>query len=140
MNHLFVLYQEALELKNLGFDEPCFGFYYKDITTPSVDYWNTPNNNLCKNSNLDKNIVAPLYSQVFDWFREKYNLQHEVFYQDNLIKNGFKITDISTNTELTEFIFKPNYFENRGYEYKECELACLQKLITICKNDNTTRS
>jgi hypothetical protein len=32
MNKEFIPYEQALDLKELGFDEPCFGWYSKDGT------------------------------------------------------------------------------------------------------------
>jgi hypothetical protein len=49
MEKEFVTYEQALALKELGFDEPCFK--YKDNTN-----------------------FRPLYQQAFRWFREKYEL------------------------------------------------------------------
>jgi hypothetical protein len=74
-----------------------------------------------------------MYQQVFKWFREKHKLQIEIYYQDDLLKNGYKITNTKTNTELTEFEFKKNYLEVGGYEYEEAELACIKKLIETVK-------
>ncbi len=142
MKHLFIPIIESIELNQLGFDEPCLGYHCK--WNDNSDWEFIPVKildeeklfDVVKQEELEYDCyVAPLYQQTFEWFREKHNLQHEIFYQDHLIKNGFKITDISTNTELTEFIFKANYFENGGYGYKECELACLRKLIGIVKNN-----
>jgi len=65
MESLFVLYEIALALKELGFDEPCLGYYDKTQTF-----------HLCSFQNMnDKGFVsAPLYQQAFRWFREKYDL------------------------------------------------------------------
>jgi hypothetical protein len=38
MNKDFTLYPEAFELKELGFDEPCFA-YYKDGRITGVNKW-----------------------------------------------------------------------------------------------------
>ena len=67
MKDLFVTYEQALDLKELGFDEPCFGFY--DIFTNEVKGGNFP----CEGSNN-----APLKQQVIQWFRDKHQLFGEV--------------------------------------------------------------
>ena len=61
MNKEFILYEEALALKELGFDEDCFGFYIKEANNQACggDY-------PCNGTNS-----APLYQQAFRWFREK---------------------------------------------------------------------
>jgi len=66
----FVLYQEALALKELGFDEPCFGYWYTeqedckkvDVQISTVDFL----------GDEPDYILAPTFSQAFRWFREKY--------------------------------------------------------------------
>ena len=64
----FVPYQIALDMKELGFDEPCFGFY------------NNADGNVWIKHTVDESIKsiytgdfeAPTFSQCFKWFREKY--------------------------------------------------------------------
>ena len=99
----FIPYDLALKLKELGFDEPCFGYY-----TPMKEWmmkgtrlnpkrhfhgcnWANSDNSMyfmykqnsfgdrdsvVKNSEFTKaihNVAAPLWQQVIDWFRIKYN-------------------------------------------------------------------
>lgn len=67
MNKEFVPYDIAMVMKELGFDEPCFGYYN------SLDYISEEG---VKNSNCNKPgmkgtyCAAPLYQQVFRWFRD----------------------------------------------------------------------
>lgn len=67
----FIPYEQALALKELGFDEPCFGYFYTEDK-----FFETK----IKNSELDEecSIAVPLYQQVFRWFREKYHIIGEV--------------------------------------------------------------
>ena len=74
----FIPYEQALELKELGFDEECFGYYDTEGLEVSSDWYFNPHN---KNSLFPEpyttnnpKISAPLYQQAFRWFREKYNL------------------------------------------------------------------
>ena len=65
MNKEFLPYEQALALKELGFDEPCFGSYdpfgSKQLSCSGIyTYGNC--------------IAAPLYQQAFSWFREKYGI------------------------------------------------------------------
>ncbi len=75
MEKEFVPYQPSLDMKELGFDEPCFGEYrqwngsvpylklYQDVdgcSTDPADYEYT------------SDCIAPTFSQAFRWFREKY--------------------------------------------------------------------
>ena len=114
MEKEFISYTEALALKKLGFNEPCFGFFYEDEEFE-----------LCpvKNNNLMGYTNAPLYQQAFRWFREKYNIQLGICH----IHGKF---DCWTNDG--------DLFENGKYcnfkTYEEAELECLKKLIEIVKN------
>jgi hypothetical protein len=117
MNKEFIPYEIALELKELGFNEPCLGYY--------IELKNPPEGILtidkCEN-NID-GCLAPLKQQVFRWFREKYGL----FY-DNLkyINKQWKFTTYSSNIK--------DYNQSDFYDtYEEAELECIKKLIEIVK-------
>lgn len=69
----FIPYKEALALKDLGFDEPCFGRYQKLHKNDSFNYYRNrgiSEDNRSKNSSLTKDseiVTAPLYQQAFRW-------------------------------------------------------------------------
>jgi hypothetical protein len=114
----FTLYPEALELKQLGFDEPCFAFYDESLYFPNNE---NQYGTFC-NQKLDaSSCSAPTYSQAFRWFRDKYGLCIVIKPIDdkkldlgyNLLKNG-----LIMNAHLT---------------YEGAELACLRNLIKIVK-------
>jgi hypothetical protein len=125
MKNEFIPYEEALALKELGFDEECFGFY-DDIDSEHELYqvhtqtWN-------ETHRLNKQLTrAPLYQQAFRWFREK-----GIY--------GEPTSDLSNNLEDRVFVYSlysetGGYFVDRSEEYntyEEAELACLRKLIEI---------
>ena len=63
MEKEFVTYEIALALKELGFDEPCLAYFEdKELMHGML-------NNLGKR----RYLVSPLWQQVIDWFRIKYN-------------------------------------------------------------------
>lgn len=127
MNHLFVPEKESLELKTLGFDEPCLGLY--PLAPKELIYKILPNQFEAKE--YFGGVLAPLYSQVFDWFHEKYNL---ISYIEPCVHS-------SVATLFEYKIYSENdYYVGDRLPYKEERLRLLQKLIEICKNDNTTRS
>jgi hypothetical protein len=73
MKKQFCNYDISLKLKNLGFDEPCLAWYNLN-TLCKLGYWKQEKN-IWKNSELNtRYITAPLFQQVIDWFREKYNI------------------------------------------------------------------
>jgi hypothetical protein len=123
MNKEFVPYAEALVLKELGFDEQCFGFY---ISPKSYRRFisDTGNNSDLKNMFGDESQTtptAPLYQQAFRWFREKYGLY------DIISKNGYMIEG-----EINGDFLRITKFSLKSHE--EAELDCLRKLIELVKN------
>lgn len=123
MQKEIVLYPEAFELKQLGFDDACIYHYKKNdegehTSHPTFEML-TP---FGKNHNiLDSRVSAPTYSQSFRFFREKHGLCIVIKPIDdkkldlgyNLLKNG-----LIMNAHLT---------------YEGAELACLRNLIKIVK-------
>jgi len=88
MKEQFVTYEIALALKELGFDEECFAFYLFDKQLQlSCAVYNT--NSYWEDSKL-RDISAPLWQQVIDWFRVKYNYDiHITFkHQEGVIIDG----------------------------------------------------
>jgi len=114
MNKEFIPYEQALALKELGFDENCFGYFYKKELVMAV----LVKNNLKMGENVTQ---APLYQQAFRWFREKHKLNSYVKFDDSSQKFQFYSYNISGQYA---FPFK---------SYEETELVCLNKLIGIVK-------
>ena len=80
MKKEFIPYEEALALKELGFDEECICFY-KDGKLQTVDqHWGTSLSGISKRSGyrIDDLILTPLFQQAFRWFRENYGLESHV--------------------------------------------------------------
>lgn len=86
MKHLFVPYEIALKLKELGFDEPClYTVILEDGVRPVYNghqmEWIDWNNFIpTTNTSVGKCYTsAPLYQQVIDWFRERGIRVYEVY-------------------------------------------------------------
>lgn len=143
MTREFCTYTQSLALKELGFEEPCFGLwdiekvYYGGLYLKSDGVrFNT--NTGWKNTHYPKNVTAPLYQQCFKWFREKYSLFHNIWNYTHgeptdLVPNGFTY---SIDEDWITIIGKKEngYFEKYYETYEEAESACLNKLIEIIKN------
>jgi hypothetical protein len=120
MEKEFIPYEQALALKELGFDEKCLSYPVSN-TDASGRTWTSV-------------LVAPLYQQAFRWFRKEYGYFQLFDYQhgDSKINKGFFFNIININDN--DFFF-PEDFENKIYKiYEEAELECLKKLIEIVKN------
>jgi hypothetical protein len=128
MNKEFVPYAEALALKELGFDEPCFGYYVSvEVANPFLV--------TTKISDTQGGYFtfAPLYQQAFRWFREKYVLDSYVkhLYKSTVKVGYFFCIDKTDGIEYHSMqgTLDSGYFDS----YEEAELACLRKLIEIVK-------
>ncbi len=119
MKKEFIPYEQSLELKELGFDEPCFGVYLiqsKEFVLVGSTERIRPKS---------KNFNAPLYQQAFRWFREKYG------YDVSIKKRKFEIQKLEIYGESDpDYYFTDFPFDS----YEESELKCLKKLIEIVKN------
>ena len=71
MNKQFVTYEIALALKELSFNEPCFGRWFigDDSYKEAIFFNQDHNNKVISNSNITEgySILAPLWQQVIDW-------------------------------------------------------------------------
>jgi len=133
MENEFIPYEQVLALKELGFDEPCFGYWNIDPYLPK------PTFNLLKPFEHEWCLPAPLYQQAFRWFREKYNSHHSI----TRLPQGALDADNKNNKVLKKyawFISKddlnptiPNDGSGKCDTYEEAELECLKKLIEIIK-------
>jgi len=131
MDKEFVPYEQTLELKELGFDEPCFGYYEDNnltITFPSTSEngWKWVGNSIIPS----KNTKAPLYQQSFRWLLEKHHLYGIV------IPTVTMDWTFKTMTIAQGMVEVPPYNHIDAYDYssrEEAELACLKKLIEIVK-------
>ena len=124
MKNEFVIYEQALALKELGFDKPCLAFYSPKEELHPV-FQEPSKGPYFNNGSFIETLRAPLYQQAFRWFREKHKLVFN-FISYNIVKPGEYHWSITWNDEAkASGIVKT---------YEEAEQACLDKLIEICKN------
>jgi hypothetical protein len=153
MNKEFIPYEQALELKELGFDEECiikYSLHRYEGTIFEIT-------NGCRNMQLYKgSCTAPLYQQAFRWFREKLITELTINEKGDYIQGNFTLLpliflnkyEIQVISASTSYYFDkvggrdgiPFYKEptHRYYDsatsFEKAELACLKKLIEIVKN------
>jgi hypothetical protein len=127
MEKEFIPYQPSLDLKELGFDEPCFWWYdFEEELRKDRIGVNSINSNFPKNS---KSCSAPLFSQAFRWFREKYGYFTSPTESDDDISKKYDWLISKNLGESKMFIQFIGYRDS----YEEAELECLKKLIEIVK-------
>ena len=133
----FVPYEQALALKELGFDEPCIAFAtitYKDVIHCGIGF------KVHKETDLPtKPFSVPTWRSAFRWFREKYGLKISFPYwngfnkmiPEDLGRDKYEIMIIPAN-HRTISVRNPKgriWFDT----YEEAELECLKQLIEIVK-------
>jgi len=125
MNELFVPCEIAIKMKELGFNEPCLAYFNLD------PYFKTPPFTVSKPFDHEWLIPAPLYQQVFKWFREKH-MKSPRFCIDT---NGwyFTITQFTeSGSSLTDSKLAP--LAKQDYKtYEEAELGCINKMLELIK-------
>jgi len=122
MKKEFIPYEQALALKELGFDEPCFGLYHIDKTF-------YPTSCISHEQYYGQICLAPLYQQAFRWFREKYELDSMV-QPTYSTKYQYRVFNIKIKCKVQIY---GDYMGKEFKTYEEAELACLIKLIEIVK-------
>lgn len=120
----FIPYEQALALKELGFDEPCFAIHSFIDNELNFMYVNSFHTN---NDVNELSATAPLYQQAFKFFREKgYENYCPPTYDDKTGKKSYQyIIRWNGNIEALRDI----------QSYEEAEIACLNKLIEIVKRN-----
>jgi len=133
----FVPYELAVKLKELGFDEECFGYYHVNVGYTkgyAFCYFDKP-----KRFKDGFDLLAPTFSQAFRWFREKnFYVSINTYHSVSLDKPfGLSIDYLHESG-------KWDYFDYRGESdfetYEEAELACLEKLIEIVNKHELNKS
>lgn len=118
----FVPYEQALALKELGFDELCFGWYQHKLIVDKE--YSILEFEKCKNKEswiTGNHCSAPTFSQAFRWFREKYNSYSYIRHECPDVEPYY------------DFVINEDGYDVMKDTYEEAELECLKKLIEIVK-------
>ena len=149
MKNQFTPYEEALELKELGFDEECLAFYHQDERL-EVDSLGIKRNHY----RGKLGVLAPLYQQSFKFLRgmiitrisdESSYLEGRFTLLPLIYFNGYEIHVTPESTSFTsninnnliplyEFPSKRKIYKETTMNYDDAQLACLKKMIQIVKN------
>lgn len=104
-------YEQALALKELGFNIGCYERYYNQELEIDRGEWN--------GFDIEHIISAPTFSHAFRWFREKFDYHHTIQHNEKYV--GIAYSSV-VNFSIDEF-----------NTYEEAELECLKKLIEMVK-------
>lgn len=157
MENEFVTYEQALALKELGFDEPCLliiqyasdydiftgskfqnsiwlgNGYEANIDDKKIKY------KFPKDSGVNYGrLKIPLKQQVFRWFREKYSLEiilcPDCFNEPSKLLREYKIISIDKSIILDQCTDQKHWIRKGCFvSYEEAESAAIDKLIEIVK-------
>jgi hypothetical protein len=142
MKKEFIPYEQALELKELGFDEDTVAIYDQSKELENTLF------------STGFELKAPLYQQAFRWLRNQYITKRSINERGDYIEgnffmlplifpNGYEIKLLKPSTSYTivggreiPFYAKPEaVYKETTESYESAELACLKKLIEIVKNE-----
>jgi len=125
MEKEFIPHQQSFDMKELGFDEPCFAYYngYKEL-----DHLMPERVVVGRNYNGDTITSAPLYQQAFRWFSKKHRIE-------GWIQPFLSLEPRKCQARYWDGGKTPCEGISIGvYDtYEEAQLECLKKLIEIVK-------
>ena len=115
MENQFIPYGQALELKQLGFNENYIAYYTNDGKLHQGEMWKDKDS-----------IKAPLYQQAFRWFRDQYGYTYSIGRTNicvyHLMVQGTLLTNMIQDSK----------------SYEEAELKCIQAFIDAAKQIKNT--
>jgi hypothetical protein len=121
----FIPYEQALELKELGFNEYCLGLYsYASRNT--IDMQHVIHKCKASSKLIWMRVPTPTFSQAFRWFREKYGCEFHIECRKHTSVKYYEVFLFDGNKSSMVF--------GKSLKYEEAELECLKKLIEIIKN------
>ncbi len=130
MENEFCTYTQSLALKELGFDEPCFGYYENGVF---IFWYDSKQDN-----EFLLNCSAPLKQQVFRFFRDNHQLFYTIETNCSQLSSewGFDYTiyDKGNDKWLSTEPQNCPSGETTYKTYEEAESDCLNKLIKIVNN------
>lgn len=137
MQEQFVTFEIASELKELGYDESCFGIFDTAIQ-----------NKLCYGFSSEKGytynqftwkaktqiILSPLWQQVIDWFRKTKKIDIQIL-RNKPDYNEYKVEIYMINDNDT---YLHLYIKDGDYivwfsSYEEAREQAILKAIELCK-------
>ena len=127
MEKYFVNYTQALTLKELRFDKECLGVYLNNKLTIEDDWLYSTNDETFIESD---NVTAPLKSQAFEFFREKFGFDISILgFENNDYRHSYAFCISDRHRTLQDYKFD-SYIT---FSYIEVEENCIDELIKLAK-------
>jgi hypothetical protein len=139
MTNEFCTYEQALALKELGFDKPCFSYYNPNgvfmwkIMCSDEDNDHTLSIKDIMEHKAEGYVECPLKQQAFKFFREKHGSHSHIskYKDNNFYHYDIFVDEVDEDGDECYETYPCNDLYNT---YEEAEEACLDKLIEIAKN------
>ena len=112
MKKLFTTYQIASKLKELGFDEPCLMYYYKDdenklhsnVSTSTLYGAIISEENIV----MERQIKAPLWQQAIHWLLNYIQNDQDILLKVSIFADNSYIVDSIVNNLDYHFVLHSN--------------------------------
>lgn len=127
MEKYFANYDQSIAMKELGFDEPCMGVYYGDVEDIQFTL-NVRETQYYAQKGYKNGVLAPLKTQVFEWFRETHGLWFRPDYYDESKEYDFQ-GSIHKLGRYNSLVTLDNH-----KTVNDLESSCIDKLIEIVKD------
>jgi hypothetical protein len=128
MKEHFLSYEQALAFKDLGFDEPCFGYYSNSKEHMGEIWYEMPNGG--QDYIPVGDVLAPLYQQAFRWFRDTKLSDACVCRYQSRDDGGIYFYYVINHDYGIE---ETRHFKEGFFSYEEAEDACIDKIIKLIK-------
>ncbi len=142
MKELFVPYELALQLKEIGFDELCMRFWTKD-GKESLNPQHMGHMDFIRNSTAGERVSAPLYDQVIQWMIDKHQIYIEIHVASSQMDftKGFNyyVWDSNTSEEYDSIPHNRPIGEYRYTTRYEALSAGIAKAIEVIKEKGVTK-
>jgi len=124
LKDLFVPYEIAVILKNLGFKNQCFGWYNNVPPEAVIVMFNPENTSMDYNSNLNSNCHAPIYQQALDFLRTEYKIEITVL-------ESYETPGKFEYTIISDLVEEEIEFEDDHRDYYSCLIAAIMQSFEI---------
>ena len=134
MEKEFIPYEEALTMKELGFDDDCLGYYVGKDREIFLSNEHVP---LPIKPSMTSKVMfrAPLYQQAFKWFKTNYNL----FFSTNFM--GYESYYVAFHLDTEDYRHENMMLKNACYSeivdihnYDNINLEIVRELIRLVKS------
>lgn len=138
MKKLFISYKIAKQLKEKGFNEPCFRYYdhnNKSLNDSHSEEIQSPFT--LKKFSGTSYLPAPTHQQVLDWFRDKHKLHFYIVpYGDT--KKSWSLcnigrTDKTTNDGRLQYAIRDKYADIKFKSYYSALNTAIKEALKLIK-------